>query len=172
MKIFKDVFSGDELFSDTYRLRLVNDVAYEIYGKHISRAWADVQLEGSNASREEINEGAGETFETGIDVVLNHRLVETSFRTKKDYTNHLKDYMKRLIKYLEDNNRVDEVEQFKTNIMQVLRKLTEKFEDLQFFTGESIHADGMIMILHYKEVDGEETPCLISFKHGLLEEKY
>ena len=45
----------------------------------------------------------------------------------------------------------------------------EKFEELQFFTGESIHADGMIMILHYKEVDGEETPCLISFKHGLLE---
>ena len=84
MKIFKDVFSGDELFSDTYRLRLVNDVAYEIYGKHISRAWADVQLEGSNASTEEPYEGTGETSETGIDVVLNHRLVETCFRTKKD----------------------------------------------------------------------------------------
>ena len=171
MKIFKDVFSGDELFSDTYRWRLVNDVVYEIYGKHISRSWEEIQLEGSNASTEEANEATGETSESGVDVVLNHRLVETCFRTKKDYTKHLKDYMKRLIKYLEDNNRGGEVEQFKTNITQVLKNLLGKFEDLQFFTGESIHADGMIMILHYKEVDGEETPCLISFKHGLLEEK-
>ena len=91
MKIFKDVFSGDELFSDTYRLKLVNDVVYEIYGKHISRTWEEIQLEGSNSSTEEANEGTDKTSESGIDVMLNHRLVETCFRTKKDYTKHLKD---------------------------------------------------------------------------------
>jgi len=33
MKIYKDVFSGDELFSDTYPMKLVDDCIYEVYGK-------------------------------------------------------------------------------------------------------------------------------------------
>jgi len=33
MKIFKDVFSGDELFSDTYPIKLVEDCIYEVTGK-------------------------------------------------------------------------------------------------------------------------------------------
>ena len=30
----------------------------------------------------------------------------------------------------------------------------------------------MICILDYKEVDGEERPVLMAFKHGLQEEKF
>ena len=33
MKIFKDVFCGDELFSDTYKMKLVDDCMWEVYGK-------------------------------------------------------------------------------------------------------------------------------------------
>jgi len=29
----------------------------------------------------------------------------------------------------------------------------------------------MILILDYKEIDGEERPVLLAFKHGLEEEK-
>merc|ERR1712150_171039 len=104
MKIFKDVFSGDELFSDTYKMKLVDDVVWEVYGKHVSRKLGDVQLEGSNASAEEADEGTDEASESGIDLVLNHRLVETGFGTKKDYTVYLKEYMKKVIKHLENND--------------------------------------------------------------------
>jgi hypothetical protein len=37
----------------------------------------DVQLAGSNASAEEADEGTDEASESGVDLVLNHRLVET-----------------------------------------------------------------------------------------------
>merc|ERR1712008_197613 len=37
MKIYKDVFSGDELFSDTYPMSLKNNVMYEIIGKYETR---------------------------------------------------------------------------------------------------------------------------------------
>merc|ERR1711970_242100 len=140
MKIFKDVFSGDELFSDTYPMKLVDDCIYEVYGKHITRTEGDIQLEGSNASAEEADEGNDSATVSGVDLVLNHRLVETGFGIKK-------------------------------NINGVMKELLGKFKDLQFFTGENMDADAMILIMDYKEYQGEERPCIMAFKHGLLEEK-
>merc|ERR1711874_486435 len=145
MKIYKDVFSGDELFSDTYPMKLVDNCMYEVYGKHITRMSDDIQLEGSNASAEEADEGTESTSESGVDLILNHRLVETGFGSKKDYTVYLKDYMK--------------------------KELLGKFKDLQFFTGESMESEAMILIVDYKEYEGEERPVIMAFKHGLEEEK-
>merc|ERR1712212_1206874 len=153
MKIYKDVFSGDELFSDTYPMKLVDDCLYEVYGKHISRTEGDIQLEGSNASAEGgDDEGGDASTVSGVDLVLNHRLTETGFGSKKDYMVYLKDYMK-------------------NNINKVMKELLGKFKDLQFFTGESMDADAMILIMDYKEYKGEERPHLLAFKHGLEEEK-
>merc|ERR1712141_581102 len=94
-------------------MKLVDNCMYEVYGKHITRSQDDIQLEGSNASAEEADEGTEGSSESGVDLVLNHRLVETGFGSKKDYTVYLKDYMKKVVKYLEDNNRAGEVEEFK-----------------------------------------------------------
>jgi len=171
MKIFKDVFSGDELFSDTYPIKLVDGVMWEVQGKHITRCEGDIQLEGSNASAEEADEGTDSASQSGVDLVLNHRLVETGFGSKKDYMVYLKDYMKKVVKYLEENERAGEVDEFKTKINGVMKELLGKFKDLQFFTGESMDAEAMILIMDYKEVDGVEKPCILAFKHGLEEEK-
>lgn len=87
---------GDEMFSDTYRIKLVDEVIYEVTGKLISRALGDVQLDGANPSAEEADEGTESATESGVDVVLNHRLTETyAFGDKKSYTLYLKDYMKK-----------------------------------------------------------------------------
>merc|ERR1711874_246658 len=162
MKIYKDVFSGDELFSDTYPMKLVDNCMYEVYGKHITRMSDDIQLEGSNASAEEADEGTESTSESGVDLILNHRLVETGFGSKKDYTVYLKDYMKKVVKYLEDNDRGAEVDEFKKNINGVMKELLGKFKDLQFFTGESMESEAMILIVDYKEYEGEERPVIMA----------
>ena len=94
-------------------------------------------LAGANASAEEADEGTDEASTSGVDIVLNHQLVETGFGSKKDFTVYLKDYMKKVVKYLEDNNRSGEVDDFKKNINGVMKDLLGSFKDLQFFTGES-----------------------------------
>merc|ERR1712083_1147163 len=170
-KIYEDVFTGDEMFSDTYPIKLVENCLWELTGKHISRTQDDVKLEGANASAEEFDEGTDAASESGIDIVLNHRLVETGFGSKKDYTAYLKDYMKKVVKHLEDNNRAGEVDEFKKNINGVMKELLGKFKDLQFFTGESMEAEAMILIMDYKDYEGEERPVIMAFKHGLEEEK-
>merc|ERR1711962_903852 len=143
-------------------MKLVDDCLYEVYGKHISRTEGDIQLEGSNASAEgaDADEGGDASTVSGVDLVLNHRLTETGFGSKKDYTVYLKDYMKKIVKYLEENDRAGEVDDFKKNIAGKMKELLGKFKDLQFFTGESMEADAMILMVESKDYEGEERPCL------------
>jgi hypothetical protein len=131
-----------------------------------------VVLEGSNASAEEADEGTDEASESGIDIVLNHRLVETGFPDKKAFTDYLKSYMKKVVKYLEENNKAGEVESFKANISKVMKELLGRFKDMQFFTGESMDPEAMICMCEYQDINGTEKPIMMFFKHGLLEEKF
>lgn len=55
-------------------------------------------MDGYNPSSEEADEGTDEAVESGVDIVLNHRLAETyAFSDKKSYTAYLKDYMKKYV---------------------------------------------------------------------------
>ena len=73
----------------------------------------------------------------GVQFSMIEYLLILGFGSKKDYTVYLKDYMKKVIKYLEDNNRGEEVETFKNNINKVMKELLGKFKDLQFYTGKT-----------------------------------
>ncbi|XP_025835295.1 translationally-controlled tumor protein homolog [Agrilus planipennis] len=172
MKIYKDIITGDEMFSDTYKVKLIDDVLYEVYGKHIQRKQGDINIDGFNPSAEEELEGCEEGLESGVDIVLNHRLAESyAFGDKKSYTAYLKDYMKKLVAKLEEK-APDQVDVFKTNMNKVMKDILGRFKDLQFFTGESMDVDGMVALLEYREIDGESVPVLMFFKHGLEEEKF
>lgn len=172
MKIYKDIFTGDEMFSDTYKIKLVDDVLYEVYGKVVTRKVGDIEIAGFNPSTEEADEGTDEAVESGVDVVLNHRLQETfAFTDKKSYTLYLKDYMKKLVAKLEEQ-APDQVEVFKTNTNKVMKDILGRFKDLQFFTGESMDIDGIVALMEYREIDGESVPVLMLFKHGLEEQKF
>lgn len=173
MRIYKDIFTGDEMFSDTYKMKLVDEVIYEVYGKQVTRTQGDVQIEGFNPSAEEADEGTETNVESGIDVVLNHRLCECfAFNDKKSFTLYLKDYMKKIIAKLEEKSP-DQVDTFKTNINKQMKEILGRFKDLQFFTGESMDCDGMVAMVEYRDQeDGTQQPVLMFFKHGLEEEKF
>ncbi|KAM7361149.1 translationally controlled tumor protein [Cochliomyia hominivorax] len=171
MKIFKDIITGDEMFADTYKMKLVDDVIYEVYGKVVSRSEGDIKIEGFNPSAEEADEGTESTVETGVDIVLNHRLQECfAFGDKKSFTLYLKDYMKKVLAELE-KRAPDQIDVFKNNMNKVMKEILGRFKDLQFFTGESMDCDGMVAMCEYREIDGQSVPVLMFFKHGLEEEK-
>ena len=45
--------------------------------------------------------------------------------------------MKKVLKYLEENDRAAEIEEFKANINGVMKDLMGRFKDLQFFSGKT-----------------------------------
>lgn len=173
MRIYKDIFTGDEMFTDSYKIKVVDDVLYEVYGKYITRKQGEIILDGANPSQEEADDGTDESVESGVDIVLNQRLMEMPcFSTKKSYLLYLKEYMAKITEKLNETNP-SEVNNFKAKMNETVKKLLSRFDEFQFYTGESADPDrGMVALLEYRQVDGEEVPIMIFYKHGLLEEKY
>jgi len=174
MKIFFDVFTGDELCSDSYPIKLVDDVYYEVEGKNItenndideSLIGGNKAPEGSEAATED--SGVQSSAITGINVVMTHKLSETPF-DKAGFKDWLKTYSKALKTHLEANSP-NRVQPFQAGMTKLAKDILTKFDEYRFYLGESMNIDGMVVLQYYRE-DGL-TPVFILFKDGLREEKY
>lgn len=166
MIIYKDAFTEDELFSDTFPIQLVNNIVYKVKGKLRTDTYdIDESAIGGNASAEVADEGSEAAQKQGVDIVMNSRLVEYTLN-KKDYMTHIKGYMKQVKERLE-KEKPEEVEVFQTNAQTFVKEVLGDFKEYQMFCGESMKPDGMLALMKWDE----ETPYMYFFKHGLLEEK-
>lgn len=59
----------------------------------MTRKEGEIVLSGSNPSAEEAAEDCDESVQSGLDVVLNHNLMEIAYN-KKDFMTYLKGYAK------------------------------------------------------------------------------
>ncbi|KAK3725367.1 hypothetical protein LTR37_000337 [Vermiconidia calcicola] len=169
MIIYKDIITGDELISDSYNIKEVDNAVYEADCKKITIGADNVDI-GANPSAEEGgDEGTDETSQQVIDVVYSFRLNETQF-DKKSYLSHLKTYMKQVKEKMKERGAGDDaVKEFETGAQSYAKKIVSNFKDYEFLIGESMDPDGMVVLLNYRE-DGV-TPYVTIWKHGLKEEK-
>ncbi|XP_045143092.1 translationally-controlled tumor protein-like [Echinops telfairi] len=171
MIIYRDLISRDEMFSDVYKIREVTDgLCLEVEGTMVRRTqgYIDDKLIGGNASAEgPEGDGPESTVVTGVDIVMNHHLQETSF-TKEAYKRYIKDYMKSIKGKLEER-KPERVQPFMTGAAEQIKHILANFKKYQFFLGENMNPDGMVALLDYREGGG--TPYMIFFKDGLEMEK-
>jgi len=178
MIIYKDIFTQDELASDAVPMQIVDDIVYEFKGKHIVRKEGDIVLAGSNPSAEDaVDDGSDETVQRGIDLVLNHQLVEMPvYQSTAVFKDWVKEYIKKLIDRLKEDGMSEEnLKSFKTKIQGWVSGLLkkERFQNLQFFAGagENSH-DGTLAIMEYRQVNGEDIPYMMLVKEGIIAEKF
>lgn len=89
--------SGDEIISDTYNLKEVDDVVYEVDCRKVTKGADNIDI-GANPSAEEQEEALEEGTKQVIDVVDGFRLNflgdestgQRAFATKKDFQTQLK----------------------------------------------------------------------------------
>lgn len=89
--------TGDEIISDTYNLKDVDDVVYEVDCRRVTKGADNIDI-GANPSAEEADEALEEGTKQVIDVVdgfrLNYLGDEASgtraFATKKDFQGQFK----------------------------------------------------------------------------------
>lgn len=139
----------------------------------MTRKEGDIEIAGFNPSAEgeDADAGADVSVVSGLDVVLNQRLVETGF-TKSDYKNYLKTYTKSLMeKWKELEWSEDKVADAKSKFTNAAKMFLKKLDDVQFFLGESSNPDGMVGLLEYRDSGNGEVPIMMFFKHGLEDEK-
>lgn len=166
MIIYKDLISGDELLSDAYDLKLVDDVIYEADCDMVRVGGDNVDI-GANPSAE----GGDEDVEDGAEVVNNvvhsFRLQPTGF-DKKSFVTYIKGYMKEIKNRLQETDP-DAIAVFEKGASVYVKKVLGSFKDWEFYTGESMDPDGMLVLLNYRE-DGT-TPFVAIWKHGVAAEK-
>ncbi|KAB8256082.1 TCTP family protein [Aspergillus pseudonomiae] len=173
MIIYKDIFSDDELVSDTFDLKEVEGVLFECDCKNITKkANEDIQLEGANPSAEGGDEDAGGDDGTiqVLDIVDQFRLQEYPKMSKDDYKKYIKGYMKKVLSKLEETKASKEtIDEFKKGAPAAVKKIVANCGNYDFFVGESFDAEAMLVLIDYRE-DGV-TPYATLWKHGLKEMK-
>lgn len=160
MLLYEDILTGDEMFSDAFPIKTVDDIVFEVDCQLITvKAGADVDI-GANPSAED-QEDALEDGATQVNnVVHSFRLQSTAF-DKKSYLTYLKAYMKAVKAKLDE----DRVGAFEKDASAFAKKIVANFKDYEFYTGESQNVDGMVALLNYRE-DGI-TPYFTFWKDGL-----
>ncbi|KAF4984560.1 hypothetical protein FZEAL_294 [Fusarium zealandicum] len=169
MIIFKDTLTGDEVISDSYDMKEVDDIVYEADCAMIEEGGVSFDI-GANASAEEAAEDVEDTAIKVNNIVNSFRLQSTSF-DKKGYLGYLKGYMKSVKTRLQEKGAPAEtITAFEKGAQKYVKeKLLPNFKDFEFYTGESMNPDGMVCLLNYRE-DGV-TPYFVFWKHGLDEMK-
>eukprot|EP01025_Chloroclados_australasicus_P030288 TRINITY_DN303_c0_g2_i1.p3 TRINITY_DN303_c0_g2~~TRINITY_DN303_c0_g2_i1.p3 ORF type:complete len:168 (-),score=31.57 TRINITY_DN303_c0_g2_i1:264-767(-) len=154
MLVYECPITGDELFSDSYDSKEILDGFFlEALGKRVAVGGESVDI-GANPSAEggDEDEGVDDTQATVVDIIHNNRLQETSYG-KKDF----KVYYKGWCQALADKLSGEQLDKFKANAGNGLKYLNEKFDDLQFFLGESMNPDGTMLYCYYAEGATEPT---------------
>jgi len=167
MIIYKDALSAqkDELLSDVYEAKVVDDIVLEVQAKMVQVS-DDVNIDiGANASAEEENEEYSSSVRTVNNIVDSFRLQETSF-DKKSYMTYIKGYMKNMSTYLEKKNP-ERVADFQKAAQNYVKKILGNITDYQFYTGESMDPDGMVVLCIWRD----DQPIMIYFKDGFDEMK-
>ncbi|KAH8170732.1 translationally controlled tumor protein [Sarocladium implicatum] len=164
MIIFKDSLTGDEMISDSFDLKEVDGIVYEVDCAMITEGAVQVNT-GANASAEEAEEELDDQEQKVNNVINSFRLQSTSF-DKKSFLVYLKGYMKAVKGKLQEKGDEEAVAAFEKGAQAYVKNtLLPNFKDFEFYTGESQDPDGMIALLNYRE-DGV-TPYIIYWKHGL-----
>ncbi|KAI9675777.1 MAG: hypothetical protein M1817_001144 [Caeruleum heppii] len=174
MIIYKDIITGDEIISDSYPMKEIDDVVYEVDCKMITVGGEDFQLEGANPSAEgeDADDGAGGSGgERKLEIEHAFQLEKLEGgMDKKTYTNHIKTYMKKVKEALKASGAGDDkIKAFEGGAMKQVKKILANIGDYDMYMGASQDPDGMHVLINYRE-DGI-TPFATIWKYGLTEMK-
>ncbi|KAH7887701.1 Mss4-like protein [Phlebopus sp. FC_14] len=164
MLLYQDVLSNDEMFSDAFPVKEVDDIVYEVDCQLIIVKEGAIDI-GANPSAEEQEEALQDGAQQVNNVVHSFRLQPTGFTDKKEYLTYLKGYMKAVKAKLP----ADRVKAFETGAQAYAKKIVSNFNKFEFYTGENMDPNGMIALLNYR--DDEVTPYFTFWKDGLKEVK-
>lgn len=171
MYVFQDIISDDEMFTDVYKYEECEDgFCLKVMAKLLTRSDKfDDALIGANKSAEEQCEEIEGSSTSGLNVVLDNKLAEAPGFSKKQYVSYLKGYVKALNGKVSEENKKAFQEKAKKYLQKFSKMSDEEFKEYEFFQGEKVNADAMVILCKWNE-DGISAE-LTFIKDGLRQEK-
>ena len=168
MLVWKDILTGDEMISDSYKYAYIYEGAcLEVKAKMVSKGGEDFGFENN----EEDGGALENNVETVIDIVDAHKLVEVKDWSKKDFTTYVKGYLKKIKAKLTEEGKQDRIADFQKGATEMVKFILSKFEEMQIFSGESADFDGSLAFAFWADGD-TDGPTFLYFNDGLKEEKF
>merc|ERR1712060_43930 len=165
MKVFKDLISGDEFFSDSYPHELIcEDAGIEAMAKYVTKGAEHIDI-GCHDEEEEV---AGETV---IDIQDKFALNEIQGWSKAEFMQWAKAYLAKIIAKLTEQGKEDRIPGFKRGATQMIKMIVGKWSEMQIFCGEKMDYEGALCFAYQKNQE-DEGPTAIFFKDGFKEMKY
>lgn len=164
MLIYKDVISGDEMLSDSFPTKVIDDVVFEVTTRLIT---ISNDVVGVEDNAEEGEGGLADGAEQKVDVVHAFRLNDASF-TKAEFIGYIKMYLKKIKDHLTEK-KPDRVDPFMKAAQAFVKKVLGRFDDLRFWVGESMNYEAGVVMGFYPE--GAMSPTLWFWMDGMREEK-
>ncbi|XP_020277303.1 translationally-controlled tumor protein homolog isoform X2 [Asparagus officinalis] len=130
MLVYQDLLTGDELLSDSFPYKEIeNGALWEVDGKWVVQGACEVDI-GANPSAEGAgeDEGVDDQAVRVVDIVDTFRLQEQPPFDKKQFVTWVKRYIKLLSSKLDGEKQ----EEFKKSIEGATKFLLGKLKDLQF----------------------------------------
>jgi len=149
MKIFKDIVTDKEVFSDAFKYELIDNSYYIVTGKVVSHSThIDECKIGGNKSEE-----AGGDEDVEIDQVICPDLIEAldeaaPITTKEQFKKHLKAYCKKVKDHLKEHHP-DKVDEFVAQSPIYAKFVLSNFKKYQWFAtdGDGYEVDGIFVAL-------------------------
>merc|ERR1711918_337505 len=92
--------------------------------------------------------------------------------TKKEYMAYLKVFMKKCVKHMKENDKADEVPEFKTNIQEAIKAITSEWDEYCCYVNEDFDCEGSTVLCRYVMKDDQAVPTFYYLKKGFTQVKY
>jgi len=175
MIIFKDILTGDELFSDAFEFEdNFQEAFYKLKVKKVQVGGdnLDGAAFGFNASEENPDEGAVDAAEvvTQWDIVAQHQLESgLAYADKKSFGAYFKGFAKAVLAKLKEEGMEDVAEDFKKKAPNAMTYLKKEIKDCEVWFGSSQDPDGSAGYINWDTETDE--PYMLFFKHAIISEK-
>lgn len=175
MKLFFDIFrgikDGQEVISDGYPIKLEYEgVVGKVQSKMVVQGDVEVDIGCGNefGGGGDQDQGGNPNVQKVNDIIDAFHYTEIG-HDKNSFGKHFKQYMKKILKHLQDN-KPDRVESFTKGAKQFFAYINEHFDDITFYAGkEDYEYENHIMISYYEE--GAAAPIFCYIMDGLKEMK-
>jgi hypothetical protein len=142
MKVFKDAFSGEEQFSDSYpHVKVFGDSMYEVKSKYVPKDDNVVIHEKGAFDADDVDDK--NDIEMVNDILDSFHFQEVQL-TKKDFMAYVKGYLKRAVGYLKENGREDRVKDFQKGATEAVKFICGLHGEFQFYVGPAFEMEAGI----------------------------
>ncbi|KAK2813881.1 hypothetical protein FQN50_000282 [Emmonsiellopsis sp. PD_5] len=176
MIIYKDIISGDEILSDTFKIiEAPGGVLWEVDCKKYVKGKENFKLEGANPSAEDGGDDEGDDDTPGemvhdIEDQFQLNWLKDDKPSKEQFKAHLKSYVKKVNNKLKEDGASEEtIKAFQAGAAGAVKKILGNYDNYDVLMGKEMNPDGMHVLIDFRD-DGV-TPYATIWKHGLSEMK-